>query len=296
MAVANVPNPFFNDGFYGIIGLRSRLGESVFDNPASPGFRNPNATFPTLYDQLQAHGYTARRAFSIWLNGMSATTGRIIFGGIDTKKYHGELISVPVQHGQGMFFDWAIALTSVIRCSAGYGHPKEVVLTAPKFAVTVILHSGAPNMYLPWTIAQNISSALNASTHFGFPYVPCAERRVDSTLEFGFGGASGPRISVPQSALIYPFGAPSNIGPVTASDGTPLCYLGVIGVNGTMFLLGDTFQRSAYLVYDVDNRQVAMAQARYDVDEENVVEIAAGTGLPGVSKTASQLLPAPSKA
>lgn len=142
-------------------------------------------------------------------------------------------------------------------------------------------------MYLPWTLAQNISSALNASIHFGFPYVSCAQQKLDYTLDFSFGGASGPRISVPHSALIYPFGAPSNIGPVTASDGIPLCYLGVIGVNGTFFLLGDTFMRSAYMVYDVDNRQVAMAQAKYDVDEENVVEIAAGTGLPGVSKTAS---------
>lgn len=295
MAVANLDNTFFHDGFYGMIGLGSRLGESVSVNRGSPGFRNPNATFPTLYDQLQAHGYTARRAFSIWLNSMSATTGRITFGGIDTKKYHGELVSVPVQHGQGMFFDWAVALTSVIRCSTGYGHPKEIVLTAPNLAVTVILDSGSPNMYLPWILAQNISSALNASTHFGFPYVPCAERRVDSTLDFGFNGGSGPRISVPQSELIYPFGAPSNIGPVNASDGTPLCYLGVIGVNGTKFLIGNTFQRSAYLVYDVDNLQVAMAQARYDVDEENIVEITAGTGLPGVSKTASQSLPASSQ-
>ncbi len=295
MAVVNVTKTYFNDGFYGIIGLGARLGEDVFQSPVSPGFGKPNATFPTLYDQLQAHGYTARRAFSIWLNSISATTGRIIFGGLDTAKYHDELISVPVQLSQGMFFDWRIILTSVIRCSAGHGHSKEEVLTAPDVGITVNLDSGSPNMYLPWTLAQNISSAMKASTQFGFPYVPCSQRNVDSTLDFGFGDASGPRISVPYSALIYPYGAPSNIGPVTASDGTRLCYLGVIGVNGTIFLLGDTFIRSAYLVYDVDNLQVAMAQARYNVDEENIVEIVAGTNLPGVSKTASYSLPTPSK-
>ena len=281
MAVANLTKTLFDDGFYGIIGLGARLGESTFRYPG-PGFGKPNATFPTLYDQLQAHGYTARRAFSIWLNNISATTGRIIFGGIDTTKYHGKLVNVPVNLQRGLFFGWNVTLTSVVRCSDGHAHSKEEALTRPDFGLSVILDSGAPNMYLPWELAQDISSTMNASTHFGFPYVPCAQRNVDSTLEFGFGGASGPRIRVPNSALIYPFGAPSNIGRVTANDGTPLCYLGVIGENQTVFLLGDTFQRSAYLVYDVDNLQVAMAQARYDVDEENIVELPAGTGLPGV--------------
>lgn len=295
MAVVNVTRTFFSDGFYGIIGLGARLGESTFQDPTNPGYGKPNATFPTLYDQLQTNGYITRRAFSIWLNSISATKGRILFGGIDTTKYHGELVSVPVKLTHGMFFSWAVALTSVIRYSTSRPRPKKEVLTAPNFNISIILDSGAPNMYLPWTLAQDISSAMNASAQYGFSYVPCAQRKVNSTLEFGLGGASGPRISVPYSALIYPFGAPSNIGPVTASDGTPLCYLGVIGVNGTIFLLGDTFMRSAYLVYDVDNLQVAMAQARYNVDEENIVEIPAGTGLPGVSETASCLLPTPNK-
>jgi hypothetical protein len=39
------------------------------------------------------------------------------------------------------------------------------------------------------------------------------------------------------------------------------------------------------MVYDVDNLQVSMAQANYDVDEENVVAIPAGMGLPGTIST-----------
>ena len=280
MAVANVTKTLFTDGFWGIIGLGARLAESTFRSSDGPG--NPNATFPTLYDQLQAHGYTARRAFSIWLNSISATTGRIIFGGIDTTKYHGELVSVPIQLTQGLFLDWAVALTSVVRCSGGHG-AKQEILTATDFGVSVVLDTGSPNMYLPWILAQDISSVMNATMQFGFPYIPCAQRKVHDTLKFSFGGPSGPNISVPYSELIYPFGAPANIGPVIASDGTPLCYFGVIGTNGTIYLLGDTFIRSAYMVYDVDNLQVAMAQAKYDVDKENIVEIPAGMGFPGVS-------------
>lgn len=96
IAVANVPSTPFVDGFWGILGLGSRLAESTFRNPASSGFGKANGTFPTLYDQLQFHGYTVRRAFSIWLNSVSATTGCIIFGGIDMTKYYRELVAVPV--------------------------------------------------------------------------------------------------------------------------------------------------------------------------------------------------------
>jgi hypothetical protein len=141
MAVVNVTKTLFFDGFWGIIGLGARLGESTFVNPSSPFFGNPNGTFPTLYDQLQAHGYTARRTFSIWLNSISARTGRIIFGGIDITKYHGPLVSVPVQLTQGHFFAWAVALTSVACCDAG---TKED-LTAPDYNATVVLDSGTPN-------------------------------------------------------------------------------------------------------------------------------------------------------
>ena len=274
MAVVNITKKYYDEGFYGIMGLGPRLQESV----ANSG--KPNATYPTVYDELQAHGYTARRAFSIWQNSISATTGLIVFGGIDTTKYHGELVSVPVVKLSNAFVDWRITLTSVVRCSAGHGHRKEEFLTAPDFAVPAVLDTGSPNMYLPMALAQNISSAMNASTYLGFPYVPCAQTKVDSTIDFGFGGASGPRISVPYSELIYPFGAPSNIGPVTSSDGTQLCYLGIIGWNVPFSLLGDTFVRSAYLVFDVDNTQVFMAQVKYDVDEEHIVEIPAGTSLP----------------
>jgi candidapepsin len=86
LAVANVTQTLFDEGFWGIVGLGARLSEAIFNSLVSPFFDNPNVTFPTLYDQLQNHGCTARRAFSIWLNSVSATSGRIIFSGVDTTK------------------------------------------------------------------------------------------------------------------------------------------------------------------------------------------------------------------
>lgn len=57
-------------------------------------------------------------------------------------------------------------------------------------------------------------------------------------------------------------------------------------------LLGDTFLRSAYVVYDMPNLQLGIAQANPNATESNIVELEAGaTDLPaiqGVGKYHSQ--------
>ena len=251
--------------------------EAIVNNPSLPTAGNLNASFPTIYDQLLLHGYTSRRLFSLWLNDQSASTGSILFGGVDTTKYYGQLQSVPVilsgPRRNKIFTGWQINLNSVHYVNRSNGETQS--LTAKNYSITTVLDSGSPNMYLPTPLADSISSMMNASLYQGFPYVSCNLRESPEALEFGLGlNPGGPRITVPYSEIIYPYGFPANIGNVTASDGSPLCYLGLLGSppGFPIYLLGDTFIRSAYLVYDVDNLQVLMAQARYDRrHEKNIV-------------------------
>jgi hypothetical protein len=51
---------------------------------------------------------------------------------------------------------------------------------------------------------------------------------------------------LPQGKITYP----GNLGNVAAADGIVVLFK-IIRTNGTTFLLGDTFIRSTYLVYDV---------------------------------------------
>jgi hypothetical protein len=72
-----------------------------------------------------------------------------------------------------------------------------------------------------------------------------------------------------------------------------VCIFGIgstadFGFKGDGFtLLGDTFLRSAYVVYDLANEQIALAQAKHDANESDVVEIKSGD-LPDVQGVQGQ--------
>ncbi|KAF2477636.1 acid protease [Lindgomyces ingoldianus] len=269
LGVGDVPPTLFNAGLFGIIGLSSPLGEAIYSNPSSPKFHQAHATFPTLWQQLYLHGYISKRLFSIWLNKQSATTGSILFGGIDSTKYSGEIKTVPVVKSASgpikLFTGWAVNLTSVTRRTRDAGGVED--LMGGNLTVTTVLDSGSPNMYLPTSLYASITTPLHPEMYNNTPYVLCSLRISLATtfLTFGFGspGYAGPEIAVPYEEIIYPFGFPANAGEVRDGDGKELCYLGVIATEGPVFLLGDTLIRSAYVVYDVDGLKIGMAQARY---------------------------------
>ena len=257
-----MPVDIFNAGIYGLLGLGSRYAEAIYRSNSSPYYNEKNATSDTIYEQLKLHGYIDRQLFSLWLNDLSSTTGSVLFGGVDPTKYHGELRSTPVLLSDGLFTDWRVNLTTVTYVNGSTG-AKEVLL-APSGGVGTVLDSGSPNMYLPSAIANAVAVQMSASMVNGTPYVSCHFRQSPDELEFSFASASvGPRISVPYPEIIYPFGYPANMGKVTAADGTELCYLGLIPTDGSIILLGTTFIRSAYVVYDVDSLEVSMAPAAY---------------------------------
>jgi hypothetical protein len=58
--------------------------------------------------------------------------------------------------------------------------------------------------------------------------------------------------------------------------------------SGGQIVLGDSFLRGAYAVFDLENRAVALAQAAINkTDTSSIIPIPAGTAIPGASVTAS---------
>jgi len=152
--------------------------------------------------------------------------------------------------------------------------------------IPVILDSGTTLTYLPDNIANDIAGGVGA-----FPdsdagmVVPCSVGTSTSTISFGFGSASGPKIRVELSQFVLPFPPQPNGRPVTFRDGTPACQWGILGSGKDPNLFGDTFLRSAYVVYDIDNDIVAIAQTTFNSTNSDVQEI--NDQIPGATSTAS---------
>lgn len=74
----------------GILGLGFSNDESVCHTEPC------NNTYPSFMDQLVAQGKIPSRAYSLYLDDRQSSTGSILFGGVDTHKYTGNLITVPM--------------------------------------------------------------------------------------------------------------------------------------------------------------------------------------------------------
>jgi hypothetical protein len=98
-------------------------------------------------------------------------------------------------------------------------------------------------------------------------------------MSFQFGGTDGPVIKVPCSELFRPadytwserFDTPD-------VDDTPVCHFGVVSSNelaDETLVLGDTFLRSVYVLFDLENNQIGIANALWNATDSNIVEIPA---------------------
>jgi len=154
----------------------------------------------------------------------------------------------------------------------------NLTITPNDAAYPAILDSGAAQTILPDAIVKAIYAQTGA-TYFA-PYnvaaVPCSVRNVLGTFDFGLGGPNGPIIRVPIGDLVYPAvlqNQPINI----PNSNQTACVFGITPASarglgeGADSILGDTFIRSAYVVYDFANKRVGIAQTRYNSTESDIV-------------------------
>ncbi|KAL9026230.1 MAG: hypothetical protein Q9196_005072 [Gyalolechia fulgens] len=157
---------------------------------------------------------------------------------------------------------------------------------------SAILDSGSTGTILPTDLATTFLEFFGAVTDPSIPQplVACSLANADAAFVYQFGGSSGPKIRVPVADVIEP-----HIEGLQFRDGSDACLLGVRGADIDFLLLGDTFLRSAYAVYDLETRTIALAQARLNITTSNVQEITGDT-IPGVETVVSSLpMPTPTQ-
>ncbi|KIW71031.1 hypothetical protein PV04_03249 [Phialophora macrospora] len=232
--------------------------------------------YPNLPQALLNAGHIASNAYSLWLNDLDASTGEILFGGVNSDKYEGELATVPILSTSGQYFELTIALTGV--ANAGTDLSSSSSLPA-----AVLLDSGATLTYLPNDITQEIYNAVQAvyQTDVGAAYAPCTLASSAATVDYTFSGVT---IKVPYDELFLSAGT-NNFGqPITFADGEEACLFGIAPAQDGIAVLGDTFLRSAYVVYDLSNNEISLAQTVFNSTTDNVQMITMGdNGVPNAT-------------
>jgi hypothetical protein len=144
--------------------------------------------------------------------------------------------------------------------------------------IPVLLDSGSSLMYLPndivRTLFQKYNARWNANTQAA--EVNCNVANQEGSLDFNF---SGVPISVPINELVVT---------ISVSRGQPICVLGVAPAGNSISVLGDTFLRSAYVVYDLDNNEISLAQSNFiATSQKGSNGVPNASGVPNAVSTAA---------
>uniref|UniRef100_A0A060TFI1 ARAD1D23562p n=1 Tax=Blastobotrys adeninivorans TaxID=409370 RepID=A0A060TFI1_BLAAD len=254
----------------GILGIGLPQNEATnFNN--SKVASNGSFTYDNLPILLRNQGHIDRIAYSLYINQAGATEGHILFGGVDHSKYSGNLWKVPIKnlyeskHPDPPEFTVQVDDISVksSRCAE-----KQSITSKPLVA---LLDSGTTLTYLPEETVSRLANQINA-TYFpdiGGYLQACnyADRGVSLTYYFG-----KVPISVDLRQTYFP--ATKKDGkPILNARGEEMCILGFNSVASHQeAILGDSFLRSAYVVFDLEKYEIALAQAVKSPQQKEDIE------------------------
>ncbi|GKT66530.1 eukaryotic aspartyl protease [Colletotrichum tofieldiae] len=191
-----------------------------------------NTGYPTVVDEMKAQNIIESLTMGIALGTKDEKTGSglISFGGVDTKKFSGNLHTAPIlgpQNGENLFRYW-VQLDSI-----GLSKSGSSAKTYSNSKFPVFFDTGATLSYLPPAVVDQLGSDLGGrlDSSVNMYVVPC---NTQGTIDFKFGDYT---MKVPLSEFIWQ---------VSSRD----CVLGADKATDGSYLLGDSFLRSTYVVFD----------------------------------------------
>lgn len=247
-AVVNV-----TDNTFGVFGIGLPGLETTYSSNAGTAYMYEN--FPM---RLKSQGIINKNVYSLYLNKEDALTGSVLFGAVDHAKYSGTLQTVPIINIYSAYYKNPIRIDIVLDSIEIEGSSSNITVTS--VAVPALLDSGTTYTYLPKSALLRFVSVLGASyvSSVGLYSVSCNYNTGNVNATFNFSGA---KITVPFTDLIVEYSSQ--------------CYLAVVQLdqssesNLTPYaILGDNFLRNAYIVYNLDDYQVSLAQAAFTNEED----------------------------
>lgn len=214
---------------------------------AGPSLSGWTNSYPLVIDNLAKQGFINSRAFSLDIRGLDSDRGSVIYGGIDTKKFSGPLVKRPIipaaSSPDGYTRYWIYMDGMTVTKEDG----SDVEIFNKPNGQPVLLDSGYTVSTLPGSLFNKILAAF-PSAHIeassGDYLVPCDIIDTPGSVNFKFGDAV---VSVDYKDFIW---QQPDLG---------ICKLGV-SQDDDFPVLGDTFLRAAYVVFDWDNQNIHVAK------------------------------------
>ncbi|KAH8805375.1 aspartic peptidase domain-containing protein [Xylogone sp. PMI_703] len=239
-----------------ILGIGYAAGENqVYAKPnvISPSYDN----FPL---SLAKQGATNLALFSLWKDTVDGHDGAVLFGGIDTAKYTGDLTTLATQPREGFpnitAFD---VLLNGVALDGNSSFPKGSTGSVP-----VVLDCGTAYTILPDDWVTPIHKQFDV-TYFkanDTAYVDCALQTAQYTVKYTFDSLT---IEVPISRLVS-----------LRAVNPDACSFDIVPAGDRHALLGDNFLSSAYTVFDITNNQISLAPRDFSSTDDKVVAVPAG--------------------
>ncbi|KAK0672186.1 aspartic peptidase domain-containing protein [Cercophora samala] len=207
--------------------------------------------YPSVLNLMVSQKMISAPIFSLGLGGDGDGFSEIIFGGVNRWKFAGPLVPVsiwpPIKEQDPRWVQYWVNVTSV-----GLTRPKEAgKLYTPRegFTMPTLIDTGSTLSYIREDLVAVIGQQFNAEIDTqGNYFVDCKYRDMPGTVDFGFNNGAMV-INVRYKDFIYQL-YPGR------------CMLGVqpADYGSTYYVLGDTFIRGAYLVFDQQSDVVWMNQ------------------------------------
>lgn len=228
------------------------LGIGYNTNEAS---ESPYLNNPFKYDNvpvlLKQQGKVSKNAYSLYLSSPESNKGSVLFGAIDKAKFKGSLAIFPV--------------VSKDDPSTPDPNPLAFFVSLEKFsdastdfttsASSALLDSGTTLIYAPKAIADAVGQKYGTYSYDKEAYLaPCDTKGEDFTFQF-----NGLTITIPFSEILFA----DHVGDLQ-------CTVGVIANRGNNFILGDSFLRSTYVYYDIQDNNIGIAPVVY-TDASDIV-------------------------
>lgn len=298
-------------------GIGMETTESIAKYVNSNGDVYP--TYPNLPKQMKQQGLIETVSYSLWLNDLRSSSGSLLFGGVDHSKYKGSLQKVPMvstRDGINKPIDFSVVMNGM-----SIYNKNNISANVVDCSVPVLLDSGTTYSQLPLALIEPVASILGAiydENNNLFVLRGDKKKHLNGAgVSFNLSGISidvgADELLVPVAPLrsLYDGGdheqhylerVAHKMGNQLASStsesqktfddsiiGSDDFYLlGMLPVEQDTqgsYILGDTFLRSAYVVYDLENYEIALANAAHDSQNSRPsIDTIDSNGIPSATK------------